>query len=83
MKLESLKGDKFSPFKENKLQNAIKIIGGAEEATTYRNDRYHGTDTIDVETYGVKDPKLPHTHFVDSNPRPGAVDYWKHTLIPN
>lgn len=28
MKLESLKNDKFEAFKENEIQNAMKVVGG-------------------------------------------------------
>jgi hypothetical protein len=34
-KLESLEQDRFQSFKENEIQNAFKIIGGAKVATTY------------------------------------------------
>lgn len=83
MKLESLKKDKFEPFKQNEIQNKMKIVGGEPQATNFRNDRYHGTDTIDTATFGDpdKDKSLP--DFTLENGRPGAVDYSKGPNIPN
>ena len=46
MKLESLKKDKFEPFKENEIQNMLKIVGG-KAIETCNNGR------CDSVTYGT------------------------------
>ena len=73
MKLESLKEDKFEPFKDNKIRTAISIIGGEPKNTNYTNIRYTGTDIIDTETHpSPKDLAHP-TSTLEG--RPGTVDY--------
>jgi hypothetical protein len=49
MKLESLKKDKFEPFKENEIQNMLKIVGGKVVETTK-----NGGSTCDEVNYGTK-----------------------------
>ena len=82
MKLESLKKDKFESFRANEIQNKMKIVGGAEgdQATTFRNDKYHGTDVINVGTFGEDTPR---PQFTLVNGRPGYVDFKKITNIKN
>ena len=46
MKLESLKSSKFENFKQNEIQNAMKIIGGKVTETCIRNN----CDTMNDQT---------------------------------
>lgn len=81
MKLESLKEDKFEPFKDNKIRTAISIIGGEPQNTTYSNIRYTGTDVIDVRTYpSLTNVANPTSTLVDG--RPGTVDYQQTSWNP-
>ncbi|VXB10569.1 hypothetical protein FLAVO9AF_110005 [Flavobacterium sp. 9AF] len=79
MKLESLKKDKFEPFKENEIQNAMKIVGGVPVDTTYRNATHYGTDTMDKETQGDNNPKTPPAYIVG---QPGEIDYTRTSATP-
>ncbi len=36
MKLESLRSSKFDDFKNNELQNPLKVVGGRIDQTTYQ-----------------------------------------------
>jgi hypothetical protein len=40
MKLESLKKDKFEAFKENEIQNMLKVVGGKILTTGGNTDYY-------------------------------------------
>ena len=51
MKLESLKNDKFESFKENEIQNAMKIVGG-KVLTTGGNTDYYTSETAGPHTGG-------------------------------
>lgn len=67
-KLESLKNDKFSFFRDNTLKHPLKILGGyidAPEMTCYKNDRYTGTDVYDSETCPTHEPLHPNTAPID------------------
>ena len=72
MKLESLKNSKFEAFKETKIQNAFKIVGGAPTNTTYKNQYYTGTDIMDTSTHPGWDMGSPQS-YIDGTA--GSIDY--------
>lgn len=71
-KLESLKSSKFEAFKENELENAFKVVGGAPVNTTYKNHYYTGADVMDTSTHPSWEMGSPQSYIVG---QAGSIDY--------
>ncbi len=71
MKLESLSGSKFEVFKGNEIQNAFKILGGTEFATSHETycDIYNdasGNDAKDTKVIATLTPTQPTQSIINN-----------------